>query len=380
MSGHNLSDTMTRKKIYLCLMLPTVYSTDFPSRPAVIEIYGGYLPNLGHKIDWITPCHIKNETRLIKFKKVKVYAVYYPFKNSVYPLRIYGFVKYYYNKFKLLNKKFKSSDYNIIQVRNNIFDSLLALYIKWRYNVPFVFQYSFPEKDIYKIRAYKSPFGILLGNINALILDFVLKRADFIFPITAMMGDEMVASGLNYDKIMPVPMGVNLDLFVTKNRDEIRNRYKLDDIMVFLYVGSLDSTRKLDVIIKAFSIVNIKHKKTKLLILGDGRDKHELKMLVSKLNLENMVIFTGNIPYFDVPKFISAADVCLCPVPPLEIFKVSSPTKLFEYMSINKPIVANYEIPEHKKVLEDSGAGILVKFEPESFAEGMIKLIELWYF
>lgn len=45
-------------------------------------------------------------------------------------------------------------------------------------------------------------------------------------------------------------------------------------------------------------------------------------------------------------------------------------------MAINKPIVANKEIPEIRNVLDESGAGILVEFESNSFAEGMIKLLD----
>ena len=55
---------------------------------------------------------------------------------------------------------------------------------------------------------------------------------------------------------------------------------------------------------------------------------------------------------------------------------MSSPIKLFEYMAMAKPAVANEEIPEQKEVLGESGAGILVPFTPEAFADAIIELLD----
>ncbi|MEA1957381.1 MAG: glycosyltransferase, partial [Euryarchaeota archaeon] len=145
---------------------------------------------------------------------------------------------------------------------------------------------------------------------------------------------------------------------------------------VILYTGTMDKMRQLNIIIYAFSKVREHKDNVKLLLVGDGNDRSNLEELVSTHGTQNDVIFTGQVPYFDVPYFIAAADVCLCPVPPLSIYKVSSPTKMFEYMVMGKPVVANEEIPEQKEVIEESGGGLLVKFEAESFAKGIIKLLD----
>lgn len=366
---------MEQKKIQLCLLLPTVHSENFTSTAAETDIYGEYMPLLGHEIDWITPCFEKNEAHSNSFRKITVNPVYYPYFFSFFLFRIYGFIIFYFNKYNLVNEMFKKKEYDIIQVRDSVSDSLLALYIKKKYKIPFIFQYTFPT-GAYKIRGYKNPFKIIINILGEFCLNYILKKADFIFPISGLMKDDLVSQGLNPNKMMPVPMGVNPDIFRPKNSDKIRFDYKLDDSKVFLYVGSLDKSRNLDVMISAFSIVNKRYENVKLLIVGEGCDKHKLEELALILKLDKKVIFTGAINYFDVPNFISAADICLCPIPPLEIFKVSSPTKLFEYMAINKPIVANKEIPELKNVLDESRAGILVKFQSNSFAEGMIELLD----
>lgn len=282
---------MEKKIIHLCLLLPTIHSGDFPLTET--EIYGEYLPSLGHEVDWITPCHEKSDAYPNKFKKVNVYPVYYPHFHSFFLFRIYGFIIYYYSKYKLFNELFKRKDYDIIQVRDNAFDSLLALYLKQRYDVFFLFQYTFPTGS-YQLKGYKNTFKKLYGVLDKFCINFILKKADFIFPISNLMKDDLVLSGINSDKIMPIPMGVNIDTFRQQSTDKIREEFKLFDSKVFLYVGTLSYLRKLDVMINAFSIVKKRYENVKLLIVGEGDDKLKLEKLVFSLKLEKDVIFTGS--------------------------------------------------------------------------------------
>jgi glycosyltransferase involved in cell wall biosynthesis len=45
-------------------------------------------------------------------------------------------------------------------------------------------------------------------------------------------------------------------------------------------------------------------------------------------------------------------------------------------MSMKKPVIANQEILEHRDVIEQSGGGLLVRFDPGSFAGAMVRLLK----
>ena len=111
-------------------------------------------------------------------------------------------------------------------------------------------------------------------------------------------------------------------------------------------------------------------------MVGDGNDKSNLERLVKDLGIKDDVVFTGQVYFHEVPNFIAAADIWVSPIPPLDFFKLSSPIKMFEYMAMGKPVVANEEIPEQKEVIQESGGGDLVKFENNAFTEGIIKLLD----
>jgi glycosyltransferase involved in cell wall biosynthesis len=138
----------------------------------------------------------------------------------------------------------------------------------------------------------------------------------------------------------------------------------------------LDKARSLNVLLEAFAIVKSKDKKVKLLLVGDGSDNRNLQELAVTLGVSDDVVFTGQVANSEVSKFIAAADIGISPVPPLNCYKISSPIKLLEYLAEAKPAIANDEIFDQREVLEQSGGGILVSFNPDSFACAMMELVD----
>jgi glycosyltransferase involved in cell wall biosynthesis len=174
--------------------------------------------------------------------------------------------------------------------------------------------------------------------------------------------------------MFPVPLGHNP--IKGKKRHLIRKEHNLNGYHVLIYVGSMDKIRNLNFLIEAFGIVVSKTKNVKMLMVGDGSDKDNIERLSKKMGLNEDIIFTGFIDRDTIPDYIAASDIGLSPFVPLPIYTTASPTKMIEYLAMGKPVVANMEIPDQKEVLEESGGGILVKYEKESFAEGIIKLVD----
>jgi len=354
------------------LLLPDPYTQSMPARAAITEIYGNFLPKLGHKIVWITPgC----EESKFHYNDISVIAL--PYGQSTFlPKRFINLFHSLYKKYKIIKLGITTDGIDVIQVRNNIYDALLAVYIKQKFNIPFVFQYSFPQLILKKEQA-STFFEVLFNKVEYHILEYIFNQSDLILPISDWMEDELILAGLKKTKLMVFPLGANIESFSPNNDgSKIKNMYSLYSYKIIAYIGSLDKLRQLSIIILAFRKVQLKHSRTKLLIVGEGNDKNDLEKLSIELGLQESIIFLGNVSYFDIPFFISASDICLSPIPPTSIYKISSPTKLFEYMASGKPIIANQEILEHKYVLESSNGGILVNYDANQFAESIIDLIE----
>jgi glycosyltransferase involved in cell wall biosynthesis len=82
------------------------------------------------------------------------------------------------------------------------------------------------------------------------------------------------------------------------------------------------------------------------------------------------VIFAGEVPHARVPDYIGSGDICILP----ERARASSPLKLFEYMSCERPVVA-FDVKGHELV-EALGAGVLVPSnDPDKLSEALVSLL-----
>ena len=368
-------------KLNLCLLLPELYNQDMPAWPSMMEVYGEYMPRFGHKVTWIVPS--TENTKQVQeefFKEVHVYTIPYPGSHFLL-IRIFNRVIFNFRKVKLILRILKKERFDIIQVRADVFNGLLGMHIKKKYKIPFGFQYLPNDKisqEMYKLRIGKNRYlGYLKGKLDEFIINKIIRKADIVLSQSELMKKELVKRGAPDSKIEIFPLGVNVNLFSPDTSGlDVRKEYNLDNLKVVIYVGAMVRLRQLDIVIRAFVNVKKRMSKVKLLMVGDGEDRARLERLADKLNIKKDIIFTGQVPYFKVPSFIAASDVVISPIPPMLIYKVTSPTKIFEYMAMGKPMVANEEIPEQKEVIEESGGGVLVKFEDESFANGIMELLD----
>jgi glycosyltransferase involved in cell wall biosynthesis len=203
-----------------------------------------------------------------------------------------------------------------------------------------------------------------------------MTEANLVIPQSRWMKEYLIGKGIFKKKMLPHSMGVNINFFSPKiSGARIRTSLKLENSSVLVYVGNMNRLRKLSILIECLSIVRNEVENVKLLMVGDGDDRTNLENLVQKYNLHNEVIFTGQIPYSEVRTYIAAADICLSPIPLDPVFQISSPTKLFEYMAMGKPLVAS-EIPEQKEVLLKSRAGLCVPFQVKEFSKAICYLLE----
>lgn len=364
------------------MLLPIHHNADNIRVPPQIGICS-YLENFGHKVDWIIwsgkPCPLQE----FLFDNIRVHVIpeanYFP----IFSLsgKMLNMIPNFLKRGHSIIKIFKKENYNVIFVRDNPFDGLIAAYIKRKYHISFIFELSNPLEQEWECLNMlpKNMKWILLycaANFKRLTSSYLLHEADLILPTTKWFKESLIEKGIPETKIMAYPNGVSIRAYQDKSRLDIRGKYCLIDSKIIIYVGTLGKARKLEILIQAFSIVKKAKNNVMLLIVGQGDDENNLKKMAKELKIDRYVIFVGQVSQSIVPDFIDEADIGISPVPPLSFYKMSSPIKMFEYMGMGKPVIANEEIPEHKEVLKQSKGGILVPFVPDAFADAMIDLLD----
>lgn len=146
------------------------------------------------------------------------------------------------------------------------------------------------------------------------------------------------SSGVNKSIFMPIPK-------IPSKYIEIS-----DNSFIITYHGTLSQGRGILNLIKAISLlVEEGFDNIKLLLVGGGKDEDLFKEEVVRLRIDHYVVFTGIVPYNEVPTVISVADLAVIPFPKSEWWEYQSPMKIFEYLAMGIPIIAT-DLEAHRHI------------------------------
>jgi glycosyltransferase involved in cell wall biosynthesis len=181
------------------------------------------------------------------------------------------------------------------------------------------------------------------------IQKYAFKKAHLIHAWGPVMAIHMKASGVDMDKVLVLPKGIDLSLFTPSTN----HSNKIEAIVT----RSLQPEYRHDSILKAFGILNRKGIDFSLTIVGDGTRLQYLKDLATALEIENKVIFTGRIPNTELPKLLQQSNVYIS-MPTTEGVSAS----LFEAMACNcYPIVS--DIPGNQSWITHRENGQLIEVD-----------------
>jgi len=211
-------------------------------------------------------------------------------------------------------------------------------------------------------------------NIRMKIRQRFFKSANKIVAVTPGIKEELHKKyNIPSEKIVVIPNGANTDVFRPMEQATVKKELGLSQKIKYVcFVGNLVPWQGVEYLVKAAPIVLEKVQEARFLIVGDGMMRSELEYMVKKLELQDVFIFTGTVPFEEVPKYINASDVCISikkPVLP------GSPLKVFEYMTCEKPVIATRKSEYGFEILEEVGAGLLV--DPENHREVADAIVDI---
>lgn len=130
---------------------------------------------------------------------------------------------------------------------------------------------------------------------NVFTIRILYKKADKI--VTISKGIENVLSNYGYCKtsLKTIYNFIDIDLYLKLSKETIPSEFGeiFRNNFVFVNVGRLAPVKAQMNLIRCFKKVVTKYDKVKLIIIGDGILKNDLKKLINKLNLEQDVYLIG---------------------------------------------------------------------------------------
>ncbi|UVT20765.1 MAG: glycosyltransferase family 4 protein [Nitrospira sp.] len=176
------------------------------------------------------------------------------------------------------------------------------------------------------------------------------------------------------DRMAILPSGTDVQLFVPRDAVAARLELGLSPSRPYVgFVGSFYRYQGLDALLNSMMVVRKVHPTAQLILVGDGEATEALKQQAAQLGLEDSITWTGRIPYWEVPVWISAMSVCVAP------FRgdrgETSPVKIFDYLACGRPVVAS-AIPSVVSIFTaDSGVQLVPPDEAHPLADAIGALL-----
>jgi glycosyltransferase involved in cell wall biosynthesis len=184
----------------------------------------------------------------------------------------------------------------------------------------------------------------------------ILRHATRILVVSGVLKQVCVRQGIDPEKVVVIPNGIDMDHYLNRNGEEIRKRYNLQNATVIGFVGFFRKWHRLEMLFKilAHELCDLN---LKLLLVGDGPVRTELEEAVKAMGVEDRVVWTGILEHERIPDALAAMDIAL----QCEGTEYASPLKLFEYMAAAKAVVAPRQ-PNILEILREGDTGLL--YEP----------------
>jgi glycosyltransferase involved in cell wall biosynthesis len=142
---------------------------------------------------------------------------------------------------------------------------------------------------------------------------------------------------------------------------------------VILYQGAVNIGRGIDRMIDAMPFLD----GFVFYVIGDGDILKELKEKVKKMNLTDKVIFTGQIPFENLPKYTACADIGINLLENMGLsYYYSLPNRIFDFIREGVPILAS-DFPEIHKIIAHYNIGMLTGNLAPQYLASVVKSMAL---
>jgi glycosyltransferase involved in cell wall biosynthesis len=204
----------------------------------------------------------------------------------------------------------------------------------------------------------------ITARLLILVQGFIIRNSDKVIAPTRFIKSYATSSGVPEHKISIIPNGVDTKMFDLVGSDSVKVRrdLHLGNERLCVYSGRLDQWAGIDIMRRLCDVARTRRLNLRFLLVGSGDSKN--------IQGEN-VLHLGEIPHERIPSVLAAADVILIPFPNDEVSHAASPLKLFEGMSMRKPVVAS-RVSGVQEVILDGENGLLA--DPDDPDEWMQKV------
>lgn len=239
---------------------------------------------------------------------------------------------------------------------------------------PFVFELrDLWPASIVAVGAMKKSLTIRLLEKTEL---FLYRRAKAIVSVTQSFREDLVARGIDREKIHVVINGVDLDRYEPQARDAaLAEEFGLAGKFVAGYMGTHGMAHALPKVLEAAERLRDRAD-IAFFFAGSGAERAHVEQIVAERGLSNVRLIPRQ-PKERMPSLWSLCDLAIVPLRDTPVFATVIPSKIFESMGMGVPILMSLPEGEATDIVRGTRSGVCVPPEnPEAMAAEIERLAD----
>ena len=170
---------------------------------------------------------------------------------------------------------------------------------------------------------------------------FVLRRADFVLPISRGFARKVIEKGVSPERVSVIPHWADETVFHPAARDvDLAHRLGMEDCFVVLYAGNIGRLQGLDQLIEAADLLHEELPRLRVVLIGDGVEKVRLQAIVAARGLSH-VLFIDRQSQETIPAYAALADALYVGLVAGVLAELSVPSKVPAYLACGRPILSS---------------------------------------
>lgn len=201
----------------------------------------------------------------------------------------------------------------------------------------------------------------------------LLLQAEHVVAVTESFRRRLVRKGVAQGRLDVIPNGVDTGMYRRANLAPPIDTLRREGVQEFIvgYMGNFGAGQGLRTVLEAAAILADQAPDVRLVLAGDGPDRPLLEATATALR--NVAIHPP-IPKEATPAFYNACDICVVPLASFGILQETIPSKIFEVMACERPVLASLG-GEAAKLVEESESGLVVPpGDARAMADGVLRL------
>jgi len=205
----------------------------------------------------------------------------------------------------------------------------------------------------------------------------LLRAAAHTVVVTESFRRRVAEKGVPLERIDVIPNGVDTALYhPAREEPPVEALARAPGEFLVGYLGNFGAGQGLAAVVEAAARLAERAPGVRFVLAGDGPDRERVLACAAALGTSNLTV-GPSIPKEHTRAFYNCCDVCLVPLAPYPILQETVPSKIFEVMACERPVLAALA-GEGACIVQGAGAGLVVPpGDPEALADAVLALRDM---